>query len=49
MCAKCIAIDKRLERLRYLQGRLTDPQTLDAIVGLTAELEAQKKALHPEE
>ena len=47
MCEKCTEIDRRLERLRYLQGRLTDPQTLDGIVTLLAELEAQKKALHP--
>jgi hypothetical protein len=49
MCDKCRAIDSQIERYRDLGRRITDQQTLEAIERLVRELEAGKKALHPEE
>jgi len=47
MCEKCIEIDRRIERLKFIATRITDQQTLDGAAKLVAELEAQKAALHP--
>lgn len=49
MCAKCQSIDIQIARYRLLSARINDQQTLDGLARLIQELEAQKKALHPEE
>jgi hypothetical protein len=49
MCEKCEPINEKIERYRRLAKNITDRQTLDGITHLIGELEAQKKALHPEE
>jgi hypothetical protein len=48
MCDKCIDIDKNIERYRNVQRSILDQNTLDRAKEMIAELEAQKKALHPE-
>ena len=48
MCSRCDAIDARVKRLRDVARRLLDPQTLEGIAGLIADLEAEKANLHPE-
>jgi len=48
MCSKCDEIDVKIEHLRTIGRRMTDPQTLDGIAVLIAELEAQKVGLHPD-
>jgi hypothetical protein len=49
MCEKCETIDKRIGHYREMATHLTDTQTLDGIGILIAKLEADKKALHPEQ
>jgi hypothetical protein len=48
MCEKCQPIDAQLERYRRLYAMVTDRQTSEGIKRLIAELEANKKALHPD-
>jgi len=47
MCAKCVEIDRRIERLKQLANSLTDRQMLDGVAALVSELQAQKATLHP--
>ena len=49
MCEKCRPLDDRIEKYRYLLGRITDRQTVVGIGELIRKLEAQKKALHSDE
>jgi hypothetical protein len=49
MCDKCVRLDDKIERYRYLSSRTTDQPTLDGIKKLIADLQAQKTALHPEQ
>jgi hypothetical protein len=49
MCSRCDEIDRKIERLRNLAGRITDQQTLDGIAVLIAELETRKGELHTQE
>ena len=49
MCEKCKAIDERITDYRFLRARINDPQTGEGIARLIEELEAKKKALHPEQ
>jgi hypothetical protein len=49
MCQKCIELDKRIGRLKRIAAQLLDPATVEAAAQLVAEMEAQKKALHPEQ
>jgi hypothetical protein len=46
---KCEKMDKTIERYRALALRVMDEPTIDGIQKLTADLEAQKRALHPEQ
>jgi hypothetical protein len=48
MCGKCVEIDDKIEHYRSIASRITDQAMLDAIKQLTADLRAQKAALHPE-
>jgi hypothetical protein len=47
MCSQCRQIDAKIERLRYLAGRILDQQTIEGITQLITELETQKATLHP--
>ena len=49
MCEKCKAIEDQTARYRRLAAQVSDSQTLEGIAQLIAELEAQKRALHPEQ
>jgi hypothetical protein len=49
MCEKCKPIDDRIARYRRLGAQISDAQTLNGIARLIAELEVQKRALHPEQ
>jgi hypothetical protein len=46
MCARCIAIDKRIEHLRQLSDRILDRQTMEGIASLVAKLQVEKRELH---
>ena len=49
MCEKCIEIDRRIARLKAIATQLLDQATVEAANQLIAEMEAHKKALHPEQ
>jgi hypothetical protein len=49
MCEKCQSLDDRIARYRRLGAQISDPQTLNGIARLIAELEDQRCGLHPEE
>lgn len=49
MCDKCKEIDERIEHYRRMMGHITDQQFNDRAKKLIAELEGNKKALHPEQ
>jgi hypothetical protein len=46
MCELCTEIDIRIERHRRMAKMITDKAALEAIDTITADLEAQKLALH---
>jgi hypothetical protein len=48
MCEQCVKIDKKIEHYQRMAPRITDPAMTDGIKQLTADLRAQKLALHPE-
>lgn len=47
MCAKCVAIDEKVERYRFLASRILDSSTIERIESLVADLLAIKGQLHP--
>jgi hypothetical protein len=49
MCEKCVEIDGKISHYQWIRGRLVDLQTHKAIDDLIAELDAEKRALHPEQ
>ena len=49
MCAYCEHIDDQIARYRFFHHRINDQQTLDSLERIIQELEAEKKALHPDE
>jgi hypothetical protein len=49
MCDKCVEIDKKIEHYRRLASQITDQQFIERALALIAELEGNKKALHPEQ
>ena len=49
MCGKCKDIDNRIAHFGELSKRVFDKQTLDGIAAVIAELEGQKRELHPEQ
>jgi hypothetical protein len=49
MCEKCVKIDETIERYHRVRLSISDQATVDKAIELIAELEAQKRALHPEE
>jgi hypothetical protein len=48
MCDECTEIDKKIVHYRKLTLGISDPATVETIKGLIAELEARKRALHPD-
>ena len=48
MCDKCVELDGKIEHYHFMASRITDQAMLDGIKRLTADLQAQKAALHPE-
>jgi hypothetical protein len=48
MCDKCDQIDKTVARFYQLKERLSDQRMNDALDGVIAEFESQKRALHPQ-
>jgi hypothetical protein len=49
MCEKCKPISDQIARYRRLGAQVSDARTLDGIARLIAELEDQKRTLHPEQ
>ena len=49
MCETCKELDKKIEHYETIAFSLNDQLTVDRIKALIAKLEAQKKALHPEQ
>jgi hypothetical protein len=49
MCERCEEIDAKIAHYRRIMGHITDQQFNDRATELIAELEAHKKALHPEQ
>jgi hypothetical protein len=49
MCWKCEEIDKKILHYRTLGARVTDRLTLEGLQQLIEKLEAEKKALHPDQ
>jgi hypothetical protein len=47
MCAKCLEIDKTIERYRRILLAIDDKTTIDRAKEMIADLQAQKVALHP--
>jgi hypothetical protein len=47
MCEKCTELDEKIEHYRRFASYPFDPLTTERIKDLIAELEQQKKALHP--
>jgi hypothetical protein len=48
MCDQCKSIDRKIVHYRNIASRLTDPQTLKGIDLWIAEMDAEKRKLHPE-
>ena len=49
MCDKCVELDSKIEHYHRLRSGITDQATLDGIKDLMERMEAQKKALHPDQ
>jgi hypothetical protein len=47
MCAKCKAIDQKIEQYARIARGVTDQLTLDRITAAVAEMTAEKVVLHP--
>ena len=48
MCSECDQIDIKIARYERIKRQITDQKVINAAALLVAELEARKKALHPE-
>jgi hypothetical protein len=46
MCDKCVELDGKIARYRWLASMITDQLTLDGIKVLIAQLESRKASLH---
>jgi hypothetical protein len=49
MCEKCVEIDQKIEHHRLLASQIADPATVEGIQKLIDGMNAQKRALHPEQ
>lgn len=46
MCEKCVEIDRRIARYRWMKSEISDQQTLDAIDDMIEGMTAEKAELH---
>lgn len=49
MCDKCVELDERMGRLRTIAAQSMDAATIAAANELIQEMEARKRAFHPEQ
>ena len=49
MCEKCVEIDRTIERCERAVVLVGDQVTVERLMALVKDLQAQKAALHPEE
>jgi hypothetical protein len=49
MCDKCTKLDKKIEHYETMIVSIGDRVTVERLMALVAELQAQKTALHPEQ
>ena len=49
MCDKCNELDKKIAHYAKLSASITDQLTVERLIAMIAEMEAQKTALHPEQ
>jgi hypothetical protein len=48
MCDKCAQLDKKIEHYETMIVSLGDRVTVERLMAMVADLQAQKAALHPE-
>jgi hypothetical protein len=49
MCERCNEIDAQIHRYKQLARSITDKPAIESIERLIASVEAEKRALHPEQ
>jgi hypothetical protein len=49
MCDKCAQLNKRIEHYETMIVSIGDRVTVERLMAMVAELQAQKEALHPEQ
>jgi len=49
MCDKCEELDKKIEHYETMIVSIGDRGTVERLMAMVAELQAQKAALHPEQ
>jgi hypothetical protein len=49
MCDKCAELDQKIERCERGVASVSDPVTVERLMALIEDLQAQKAVLHPEE
>jgi hypothetical protein len=49
MCDKCAKLDKKIEHYETMLVSIGDRVTVERLMALVADLQAQKAALHPEQ
>lgn len=49
MCDKCNELDKKIAHYSKLSASITDQLTVERLLALIAEMEAQKIVFHPEQ
>ena len=49
MCEKCAELDKKIERCERAVVSVGDRVTVERLMAMVKDLQAQKAALHPEE
>ena len=48
MCDKCVALDRKIDHYEQMLMSIGDRVTVERLMALIADLQAQKVALHPE-
>jgi hypothetical protein len=48
MCDKCVELDKKIEHYERILVSIGDRGTVERLMAMIADLQAQKAALHPE-
>jgi len=49
MCDKCVELDKKIEHYERILVSIGDRGTVERLMAMIADLQAQKAALHPEQ